>query len=69
MFIHVVNSNIKMTTNLQLQGSCDSLDHDKHSSLPRMKSYDAVVFDVLRVSSDEFAVSSFYFNHVYSALT
>jgi len=37
------------------QGSEESID--KHSSLPRMKSYDAVVFDVLRVSPDEFAVS------------
>ncbi|XP_021371165.1 ras-specific guanine nucleotide-releasing factor RalGPS1-like isoform X2 [Mizuhopecten yessoensis] len=35
------------------QGSEESLD--KHSSLPHMKSFDAVVFDVLRVSPDEFA--------------
>lgn len=37
------------------QGSQDSLD--KHSSLPRMKSYDAAVFDVLKVPPEEFAVS------------
>jgi hypothetical protein len=28
---------------------------DRRASLPRMKSYDAVVFDVLRVSADDFA--------------
>lgn len=39
------------------QGSQDSLD--KHSSLPRMKSYDAAVFDVLKVPAEEFAVSSY----------
>ena len=39
------------------QGSQDSLD--KHSSLPRMKSYDAAVFDVLKVPAEEFAVSIF----------
>ena len=33
----------------------DSLD--RRSSLPRMKSYDAVVFDVLKVSAEDFAVS------------
>ncbi|XP_046376221.1 ras-specific guanine nucleotide-releasing factor RalGPS1-like isoform X2 [Haliotis rufescens] len=35
------------------QGSQESLE--KRSSLPRMKSYDAVVFDVLKVSPDDFA--------------
>ncbi|XP_060065993.1 ras-specific guanine nucleotide-releasing factor RalGPS1-like isoform X1 [Ylistrum balloti] len=35
------------------QGSEESLD--KQSCLPHMKSFDAVVFDVLRVSPDEFA--------------
>ena len=37
------------------RGSEDSLDH--RLALPQMKSYDAVVFDVLRVSPEDFAVS------------
>ncbi|XP_048776332.1 ras-specific guanine nucleotide-releasing factor RalGPS1-like isoform X3 [Ostrea edulis] len=35
------------------QGSEESLE--RRSSLPRMKSYDAVVFEILRVSPDDFA--------------
>ena len=38
------------------QGSEESLE--RRSSLPRMKSYDAVVFEILRVSPDDFAVRS-----------
>ena len=42
----------------QQQGSQDSLD--RRASLPRIKSFDAVVFDVLRVSAEDFAVSTSY---------
>ena len=39
-------------------GSQDSLD-GRHATLPHMKSYDAAVFEILRVQPEEFAVSIF----------
>lgn len=43
---------------VSFQGISHSSDEslERRSSLPRMKSYDAVVFEILRVSPDDFAV-------------
>lgn len=48
----------------ELKGSQDSLDSRRHLSLPHKENFDAVVFDVLRVSPENFAVSCFTSAHL-----